>query len=249
MGFDVSYHPISENEIDEWYFTVLADVKNGNTGTARALAQSRGMDEFYINKYVDTLNTGAQTTPQDLFEKTHGFYIAVIQGFFRTYFYTRGAAFTFLIEEDASFRQYTKPWEEILRVPVENPIKNQIVENYCSGVYLPFDKLSKFLDDYAGTRESKDKIDAVFSHKRIDVFLKAVRFAVENKLGILEATEVVEPHPFDLNKSGSYSNLFNCDKDGAFLYQEAALEQVSQIDLNPKPAKKKGFFGKLFGGK
>jgi len=34
----------------------------------------------------------------------------------------------------------------------------------------------------------------------------------------------------DLNSSISYSNLFNCDKDGVFLYQEAALEQIKEFE-------------------
>ena len=44
-------------------------------------------------KYLDTLRVGARTAPDELFDKSHGFYIAVIQGFFRDYYYTREAAF------------------------------------------------------------------------------------------------------------------------------------------------------------
>jgi hypothetical protein len=33
------------------------------------------------------LRVGAGTEPDELFDKSHGFYIAVIQGFFRDYYY------------------------------------------------------------------------------------------------------------------------------------------------------------------
>jgi hypothetical protein len=270
MGYDASYHPISEEEIYEWYFSKVADLKNGSTEAAGALAKKQGIDDFYVNKYLNVLSTGAKTEPTKSFEKTHGFFVAVTQGFFRKYFYTRGALFTTLIENNSAFQRYTKPWQEILRTPVENPIKNLIIENYSSGVYIPFDKLRKLQEDYNHNPEVKAALDKNYSYQRIDVFLKAIQFAIENELGLLEATEVVEPNPLELNKSESYSNLFNCDKEGPLLYQEAAMEQLkqikqreaaesqkgndnaadkSQVEQAPKAdaSKKPGFFARLLG--
>ena len=57
------------------------------------------MEDFYAEKYLDTLRVGAETAPDELFDKSHGFYIAVVQGFFRDYYYTRGSAFSFLVEQ------------------------------------------------------------------------------------------------------------------------------------------------------
>ena len=66
-----------------------------------ALAAQHGMEDFYAEKYLDTLRVGAETESDELFDKSHGFYIAVIQGFFRDYYYTRGSAFSFLVEQKA----------------------------------------------------------------------------------------------------------------------------------------------------
>lgn len=87
----------------------------------------------------------------------------------------------------------------------------------------------------------------------------------KNKLGLLE---VVEPNPIDLNSSSCYSNLFNCDPEGALLYQETAMKQIAEIEkkegleartisskadykiTNYKPVEKKEkreFWKKLFG--
>ena len=43
------------------------------------------MEDFYAEKYLDTLWVGVGTEAGELFDKSHGFYIAVIQGFFRDY--------------------------------------------------------------------------------------------------------------------------------------------------------------------
>jgi hypothetical protein len=250
MGFDVSYHPISEAEIYEWYFDKL-----NNREAARALAQRHGMATLYADKYLDILRIGAQTEPDELFEKAHGLYIAVVQGFFRRYFYTRGAAFTFLIEADAAFRRYTKPWADILRTAVPNPAKSMIIENYSSGVFIPPEQVKQLLSDYEQVPEAKAKLDETFSHGRIAVFLKAARYAAENGLGLLEATEVVEPDPLNLNKSGSYSNLLNCDTEGPLLYQRETVAQLQALQsrapaTQPQASqRKKRFFSKLFGGK
>ena len=42
----------------------------------------------------------------------------------------------------------------------------------------------------------------------------------------MEATEVMEVNPFDLNKSTCYSDIRLCDPQGAFIYQKVAIEQV-----------------------
>ena len=85
----------------------------------------------------------------------------------------------------------------------------------------------------------------------------AVKFSVEKGYGLLEATDVIIPNPIDLNDSECYSNLFNCDPEGAFIYADTAAQQLSEaMKLDKKKNKSDknegsgGFFGaikKLFG--
>ncbi|WP_158960677.1 hypothetical protein [Myroides fluvii] len=263
MGFDISYHPINEQEIQTWYFDVLED-----ESTLEKQAQAHQIDEFYVEKYSNTISIAKETAATDYFDKTHGYYIAVIQGFFRTYFYTRGAAFSFLIQDKPQFKKYTTPWEEVLQVKVPNPIANSLVENYSSGVYMTAANVVELLADYQTKEEVKKELDDFYSHNRINVFLRALTDAKENNLGLLEATEVIEPNPLNLNESTCYSNLFNCDTEGALLYEEAMLEQLRELEGNqglndmeilekterviitPEqvvPENKKGFWQRLFG--
>lgn len=224
MGFDISYHPISEKQINTWYFEVIT-----NPEKIEALASDHQIDDFYKTKYQDTINAGRETDQNDYFDKTHGFFIAVVQGFFETYFYIRGGALSF--SENNQLDSYYKKWEEF--IPLESltkKVENKLVENYCSGVYISADQVVRLLEDYHNKVEIKSELDQLFSEGRISIFLKALNFAKEHGLGLLEATEVVEPQPFDLNESKSYSNLFNCDKEGPLLYQAAAFEQIKDIE-------------------
>lgn len=231
MGYDVSYHPISEDQIKEWYWDVdFIKILENDFIQVEEIAKKYQLDDFYKEKYIDTIKHATEVLPEEYFEVSHGYFIAVIQGFFLKYFYTRGSAFSFLIDDDAFFKQYTKAWQEFSPYNYENPIANKIVQNYSSGVYIPKEKVVMLLQDYHTNADVKSKLDAFFSHNRITVFLKGLETAKEMNTGLLEATEVVEPNPMNLNDSVCYSNLYNCDPEGALLYQEAVMEQFKEIE-------------------
>jgi len=224
MGYDISYHPIKESEINEWYFDVLS----GKTETAQ-LAERYGLNEFYTQKYLNTINAGLKVQPGDCFDKTHGYYIAVVQGFFRTFYYTRGSAFSFLKSTHPEFADYTRTWQDIVPGAMSNPAENQLVENYSSGVYISAEGVVKLLSDYRENKNIADKLNEFYTHN-IVVFLKALEDAKKLGTGLLEATEVVEPNPLDLNRTSCYSNLMNCDTEGALLYAEVAARQIREIE-------------------
>ena len=137
-----------EENAGKWVFLPpLSWVQQGQEEKVLALAAQHGMEDFYAEKYLDTLRVGAGTEPDELFDKSHGFYIAVIQGFFRDYFYTRGSAFSFLVEQKPEYARYFTPWEQIVPAVFPNPAENRIIENYCSGVYLSPDQAAQLLQD------------------------------------------------------------------------------------------------------
>lgn len=252
MGFDVSYHPILESEIKEWYFDALED-----DGVIDALAARHDIKDFYRDKYRSTIKAGRATKPDESFDTSHAFYAAVVQGFFRTYFYIRGGAYSFVIDENPDYARYTKPWPEILGREITQTVNNRITENYCGGVYIPVDQVAHLLADI----ESDARINAclkmgVFAGGTLEIFLKALRHAQSGGFGLLEATEVVEPNPLDLNSSKSYSNLFHCDREGPLLYAGIAARQIAEAmaqskveevkEAKEKETKTGGFFSNLF---
>ncbi len=228
MGYDVSFHPISPEEMREWYFGPLTWVQQGREEKVLALAAQYGMEDFYAEKYLDTLRVGAGTGPDELFDKSHGFYIAVIQGFFRDYFYTRGSAFSFLVEQKPEYVRYFTPWEQIVPAVFPNPAENRTIENYCSGVYLSPDQAAQLLQDLEQDKKVQEDLEGLWCDGQLAVLKKALTAAVELGTGLLEATEVVEPDPISPNESTSYSNLYHCDRDGVYLYIDMAMKQIAQ---------------------
>ena len=228
MGYDVSFHPISPEEMREWYFTPLTWIQQGQEEKVLALAAQYGIEDFYAEKYLDTLRVGAETESDELFDKSHGFYIAVIQGFFRDYYYTRGSAFSFLLEEKPDYARYFTPWAQVVPTAFPNPAENRIVENYCSGVYLSPDQVMQLLKDMEQDPKVCEDLERIWSNGQLAVLKKALTAAAELGAGLLEATEVVEPNPISPNESTSYSNLYHCNRDGVYLYMNLAMQQLAQ---------------------
>jgi hypothetical protein len=262
MGFDVSYHPISEAELKDWYFSALED-----DFKVDLLGAQYRIDPFYIEKYRGVIKAGRDAASDSYFDKTHAFFAAIVQGFFRSYFYTRGAAFSSLVDAAPSCQRFTKSWEDILGREIGQPVQNRIVENYCGGVYIPAEQVKLLLDEIGQDTGLRGQATEFFGDGTIEVFLKALDFAAKNDLGILEATEVITPDPLDLNKSQSYSNIYNCDKDGVLLYADTTARQIAEAiaaeeqqgteptddalaqdkDEGDKAAQRPGFLKRLFG--
>ena len=202
-------------------------VQQGQEEKVLALAAQHGMEDFYAEKYLNTLRVGAETESNELFDKSHGFYIAVIQGFFRDYYYTRGSAFSFLVEQKPEYARYFTSWEQITPVSFPNPMQNRIIENYCSGVYLSPDQVIQLLKDMEQDPKVLEDLEGLWSNGQIAVLKKALSAAAKSGVGLLEATEVVEPNPISPNESTSYSNLYHCDRDGVYLYIDAVSGQLA----------------------
>ena len=231
MGYDISYHAIGKDEISQWYFKPLKLAQKGDFEAIAQIAREAGMDEFYVEKYADGFRSALQYGTGGIFNKTHGFHLAVAQGYFREYFYTRGTAFSFLAEQSFKFKSYISDWREVLPkeflAEFSGEIHNEIIENYCCGAYLGAAGVQKLLRDYEAGGEVKSAVDEFYA-QNLPVFLNALNSAAELEVGLLEATEVVEPNPIDLNKSESFSNLFNCDTQGALIYADIAAQQIGE---------------------
>lgn len=200
MGYDVSFHPISPKEMQEWYFVPLTWVQQGQEEKVRAFAAQQGMEDFYAEKYLNTLRVGAGT----------------------------GGAFSFLVDEKPEYARYFTPWEQVVPAAFSNPTENRIIENYCSGVYLSPDQAAQLLRDLERNKKVLEDLEELWCDGQLAVLKKALTAAAELGVGLLEATEVVEPNPIAPNESTSYSNLYHCDRDGVYLYIDMAIRQIAQ---------------------
>lgn len=230
MGFDVTWHPISQREIRRWYFDRLAESAAGNLSTINAILEEQkpgreaGYEEFCRKAYRDLLRQGAGIGPDEPFDKTHSYLLAMVQGLFRTYFYTRGGIFSGLVATDPAMAAYTVSFQTIVGDRFGGQMLSRISENYSGGVFIPESAIPRLLADYeSGKIEAQLKL--CFGGT-LPVFLKALVYAKSHRLGLLEATEVVEPNPLDLSATSCCSYLINCDPEGVMLYSETVKAQL-----------------------
>ena len=113
-----------------------------------------------------------------------------------------------------------------LLFPFQTPC-SRIIENYCSGVYLSPDQVIQLLKDMEQDPKVLEDLEGLWSNGQIAVLKKALSAAAKSGVGLLEATEVVEPNPISPNESTSYSNLYHCDRDGVYLYIDAVSGQLA----------------------
>ena len=93
--------------------------------------------------------------------------------------------------------------------------------------YLSPDQVIQLLKDMEQDPKVLDDLEGLWSNGQIAVLKKALSAAAKSGVGLLEATEVVEPNPISPNESTSYSNLYHCDRDGVYLYIDAVSGQLA----------------------
>ena len=162
----------------------------------------------------------------------------------------------FLAEEYGEFKRYLSDISGVIPPEIKAKFTGEFDGNYSSGAFISAANLAKFWQDYNADENIKQKTDNFYA-QNLPAFLSAVKFSVENGYGLFEATDVIMPNPLDLNKSECYSNLFNCDPQGAFIYADTAAQQLSEamkLDKKKNESDKNessgGFFGaikRLFG--
>ncbi len=194
MKIIISYHPIAEKEIHNWYynmdFSLISDDVNY---TMIKTARADNMDDESLKKYIKTMKKAVKTEPNAIFDSTHGFFIAKIQTYFRKSF-SVNVSFSKLIEQKESFKEYTKPWEQILESIGEFTFLNNLtIDTPSSGIYIPSEKIIELLKDYNGNLIVKKDIDTFFGSKNTKAFIESLNYAKENNLGLLEANGILKP--------------------------------------------------------
>jgi hypothetical protein len=191
MGYDISYHPISPEEMRRWYFEPIKD----DTALER-LAVTEQVDIEILRKAFNDYRQYLLEEPlTNLFEKKHGYLLAAAQGLFRPYFYNRGCLLTSLLWSHwDTFKKYFVSLRDL--VPEEyRSLKffNGIDENWCGGAYLSAEGVVQLEYDICHNADVASKLLQEFAPDGLRILLKALHYAKENGQGLLEATEVISP--------------------------------------------------------
>ena len=214
-----------------WYFDRLEEVRSGDRSGLVALAEEyrigsdNSNEEFCAARYQEIMDTAAKVQPGEPFDKTHSYILAAVQGLFRTYYYTRGGLYSNLMDQPA-MAAYTLSFQRILGDRLQHPVQNRILENYSGGVYIPEEQVPRLLDD-GQSGPVRAALESVFGNT-LPVFFKALERARQEGLGLLEATEVIEPNPLNIQETVCRSYLNNCDLDGVKIYIETCRRQLEE---------------------
>jgi hypothetical protein len=224
MGWDITYHPIADSEIRGLYFRALEDAT-----LVEPLQQQFRIEPFYMEQLQERIDEARSISADVPFEKGHALYLAIVAGHLRRYHYLRGSALSFFIDDPVVAR-YFADWRQLVPPQwADAAAGNHLRENYGGGVFITHDRLKQMRADYAADNDLRARLHELFSDGRLAVFWSVVDDAIGKGCGLLEASEVVEPNPMDLNASTSMSNLLNCAPDGALLYAEAVAAQLAQF--------------------
>lgn len=244
MGWDITYHPVADSEIRGLYFRALEDAT-----LVEPLQQQFRIEPFYMEQLQERIDEARSISADVPFEKGHALYLAIVAGHLRRYHYLRGSALSFFID-DPVIARYFADWRQLVPPQwADAAAGNHLRENYGGGVFITHDRLKQMRADYGGDNELRARLDELFSDGRLAVFWSVVDDAIGKECGLLEASEVVEPNPMDLNASTSMSNLLNCAPDGALLYAEAAAAQLQEFlgaHTSPAVAPKSRWWERLF---
>jgi hypothetical protein len=191
MGYDISYHPISPEEMHRWYFEPIE-----NDTALERLAVTEQINIEILRKAFDNyrqyLSEESQT---NLFELKHGYLLAAAQGLFRPYFYNRGCLLTSLLENYRNiFQKYFVSLRDLIPKEYRSlEFSNGIVENWSGGAYLSAEGVVQLEYDICHNAKVASKLLKEFKPNGLRILLKALRYAKKYRLGLLEATEVISP--------------------------------------------------------
>ncbi|HEF4751403.1 hypothetical protein [Burkholderia multivorans] len=225
MGFDISYHPMREAEIQTCFF----DLRRNRTARAEIFdrfqldARSRcAVDQLLDIEFEDST-----------FNNNLGFCLAAVAGYYRKYWYLRGGACSFVIEKFPEFARYTRSRSELIPPGLLGEWEDTLSANYQVGCYLSEAGVVALLSNL-DRRPSVVMMDETFSHGRLAVFRQALAYAAEHHTGLIEASEIIEPNPFNLSASGFATKADHCEMEGIALYMAAAGEHIGTAMNNKR---------------
>lgn len=223
MGYDVTYHPVKPEEVRGLYFDHLGDRE-----AHERLGVQFGLDPSDVDRLGAMWDIACDVPDETPFNKGHGFLLALVAGFLRRYWYLRGGAFSFLLEDHPEFRRYVTDWRAVVPTQyLSADFVGEINQNHCSGLYLGPDQLGELKASYQTDQEVRAAMGEVFG-ETLPIFWMAADYAVEHGYGLIEATDLYCPHPFQPEATKTMIPPDKCVPDGVVLYMKTAARQIRE---------------------
>ena len=235
MDYSVSYHPISTEQMREWYFDVFEDMGMAETLKLRIPKEQlkdhklEALETYYMDKYKDMIKR-SRDLEYDSFNKWHGYFIAIVQGFFEKFYFVQGSAVS-AIHDPEFHKTYITAWEEVVPSDYIEDLRSstRLEGVFSAGSYMSAKQVKKLLNDYENDAYTKELLSEQFNGQKIDVFLAALKYASQNNQGLLEAAKVIEQSDQVFQEPSCYSNIFNCDVISAAVYTTDLAKHFDDI--------------------
>jgi len=235
MDLSISYHPISKEQMREWYFDAFEDMGVAETlkvTIPKEQLKNHSLEEleaYYSDKYKSMIKRSRELD-YDNFNKWHAYFIAITQGFFEKFFFVQGSAISSIL--DTEFHNtYVTAWEDVVESDyIEGlQVSKKLVGAFSGGAYISPEQVKALLNDYENDSDIKDILDEQFDGNKIEVLLAALKYASANNQGLLEAAKVIEQSDELFQEPSCFSNLFNCDVLSAAVYTKNLADHFDEI--------------------
>lgn len=197
MGFDVTFHPVSKEDLKRFLVDVVEDPKligarlNELSKDENARRDIRAGIYDRFPDWLSEFEEGGDLT----FEGTFAFAAAALAGYRHPYWYARGSAVAFLLE--------TAPHLGGFFVPLGRQFKGAIAklpdysgglisQNYTASGFVEPQRLPDLKKELVALAASK-KLYQVFDEQGYDAVSRAIDYALPKGLGLMEATDLVVP--------------------------------------------------------
>jgi len=195
MCFDVTFHPISPEDITFFVEDVVLDPTFAPSRIER-LDLEPAFKDAIRNAYgfIADFRKSVESGESD-FAHTFSFMTAIVAGFLHPYWYSRGCAVSFLPDVDPTIGPILEsPLVVMPRLArqMSDPSNGRITTNFISGAYVSQSNVVA-LKSYFADPKNGDHIARIFSDNGRDSLLEAIEYATEHRLGLLEASDVIVP--------------------------------------------------------
>lgn len=224
MDLSISYHPISEAQMKAWYFDAFEDIAVIDALQVRIPEKQLKkhdfveLQTFYKDKYTEMIKRSRDLDYDD-FNKWHAYFLAIVQGFFETFYFVQGSSLSSIIDPEFH-ATYVTAWEDVIPNDYIEDLKvsSKLQGPYSGGVYMSAENVTQLLHDYQNDPSIKELLDEQFTGRKVEVFLAALNYASKNNQGLIEAAKVIEQSGELFEEPSCFSNTFNCDVISAAVY-------------------------------
>ena len=105
-----------------------------------------------------------------------------------------------------------------------------IEENYSAGIFIGPDHVKELLRDIESDEAVAASLQNHSDRTTSGVFQFVLQDAANTDSGLIEATEIMEVQPFDLNRSTCYSDIRFLILGGALIYREGGFSHRLEKD-------------------